>query len=64
MYVQNNLRKTINLKNNLLSDVTFALSIAANIDVKFFNLSSLKHIFADSEVMRIPGFGKPLFMFD
>ena len=40
----------------------FVLIIAENTDVKFFNLTSLKYIFADSEVMRIPGFGKPLFM--
>ena len=42
--------------------MTLALGIAEITDVTFFNLTSLKHIFVDSEVMRIPGFGKPLFM--
>ena len=42
----------------------FALAIVANTDVRSLNLSSLKHIFVDSEIMRIPDFGKPLFMFE
>ena len=65
MYVQNNLRKTtFFFLNNLFSVDPFALVIMANTDVRFLNLTNLKHIFVDSEIMRIPYHSRPSFMSD